>query len=113
MRKFAKVAMVIAVTGFALTGCADKTGWIEGDTDKFSAEVVIAGGDQFDCIFKNRGMSHGTMSCKNLNIKATPGLQDTDKFSREVITIGGKKMDCIFVNRDQSHGAMSCEPAKA
>lgn len=113
MRKFAKVAAVIAVAGFALTGCADKSGWVEGDTDMFSNEVVIVGGDQFKCLFKNRGQNHGTMSCKNLHIKATPGIKDTDSFSREEITSGGEKYDCIFLNKGQNHGAMSCEPVKA
>lgn len=112
MRKFAKVAAVIAIAGLALTGCGAKPGPTPGDTENFSIETVTVGGEQFKCIFENKGYRAATMSCEKLDTKDGLGKNDTEDYTRDIVTVEGEKYDCLFRSRGFSEGTMSCEPLK-
>lgn len=109
MKKLVAVGF-LALVGFSLAGCAEQPGRIDGDTSGFAREVVTLGGQQFDCIFKDKGFNNGTMSCEPLATQDGLGKSDTPGYSREVITIGGEKFDCLFKDRGFNNGTMSCEP---
>lgn len=99
------VTSVIAASIFTLTACSATP---PGDTSGTSRETVTVGGDKFDCIFEDRNTNWGAMSCRDIQVKASPGEKDSQGFTRNNLVVGGEKFDCIFEDRNTNWGTMSC-----